>query len=175
MKLGENFADIETVEFTGFQEPEAKGYSFTTLDVELTESKAKPDKPSQPMIVFHLDINEGEHAGAFKNFPKRVYQTYGNEKSLGRLKGILKAYAEQNPGVFVGNPFANGEFDEQLLINCTIGGVLRYDKNKPQYMNVSYLTTVEKALEAPVQEKPAVTQGVAGPATVTDDGDSLPF
>lgn len=165
MDLGQSFFDAPIFEPKEFTKPEAKGYTFIILSAVDAPAKSS----GKPMLTITMDISEGEHAGAFEKYPKYFRQTYGDEASMGRLKAMLRDIKDDNPGVFVGNPFEGGKFNEQLLVGCKCGAVLRHNKENPDWLDVSYVTTIARAAEAPTQEKPT-------PAAPKDSqGDELPF
>jgi len=166
MLLGSNFAAAEAT--GGFKNPEAKGYKFVILKIEDAVSKK-----GNNMLVFYVDITEGEFAGHFEKYPKRQYITYdpSSAEGMGRVKATLTDIINDNKARFPIDPLAAGDqFNEQLLVGCTIGGVLKWDDENPKYLNLNYLTSYAKAMEVKPTPQPAI---IAAPVSGIDD--DLPF
>jgi hypothetical protein len=156
---------IAEVESKGSSErPEAKGYVGVITAVEATESKA-----GNPMVIFHTDIAEGDSAGYFKG-DLRLYQTYHEDTGKGILKSILESAKKENPKAFSKDNVTATGFDEQALVNARIGLVLGY--NEEGYLNVRYLTTVDRALKAKALEAPTKKGADSNAPAVDED---LPF
>lgn len=151
--------------------PPAGGYIGKIKGVKLTKSKAGKD-----MLVFTLDIAEGEFAGYFTKRYERRLETNENAKypanglyrqvvegdSLGRFKGLIMALEESNPKF-------EWNWDESKLVGLRVGLVIR---EKEFYGDDSQLrTTIEitdlRAVEG-IEDIPA-------PAKKTINGDMPVF
>jgi hypothetical protein len=160
MQLGNDFNKVEgTTGGGGFTVPECKGYTFRVVNVV-----DKQSSKGEPMLEIHFDIAMGEHQGAFEKYPKIKYLPYGTPEGRGRLKGTLDLIIGQNKAMFPeADPFADGAFDEQRLIGCLTGGVLKWDPYQGKnYLKMNYLCTSEEADAAKVIPEPAIAETASG-------------
>jgi len=139
--------------------PPCKGYEMVILSAKDTKSHA-----GNPMLVLELDITKGEYAGFFSKRPLILYLAYHTDQLKGRLHGVLKTIIADNPGMFAADVLNNTKFDESKLCGLICGGVLKY--NDKGYLDVSYITTIDRALQSKVVDKPATK-------TVNTSDDSL--
>lgn len=95
MDFGEGFEELPPEEFEGFDEPPAKGYTVEILDILYETSKG-----GNPMARFDVDIADGPFKGNWEKYPKRLYQVYGNEGALARLKGVFIKIMTENLDIF---------------------------------------------------------------------------
>jgi len=162
MDLGQGFGNVEgKLGGGGFEMPPCTGYPFRVVDVKDTTNKK-----GSPMLEIYLDIAMGDYEGAFEKFPKIQYVPYGDEAGRARLKGTLDLIIGQNKAMFPEDDvFANGTFDEQRLIGCVTGGVLKWDTyNGKNYLKINYLCTPEEAQKAKVIPEPAISETAKAPA-----------
>ena len=123
--------------------PTCKGYVGKIVNVDATPSKA-----GKPMLRFDIDIADGEFAGYWAEYPKRLYQTYGDDNGLGRLKGIIETIVAENPAFFPEEDIFAAPIDETRFIGREIGFVTKWDKDQGKYLEVSYICSKERALAA---------------------------
>lgn len=128
--------------------PECKGYKMVITKADDTVSKQ-----GNAMLVLSLDITEGPSAGFFSENPLKMFLMHHNDDACGRFKNVLKDIVSDNPGIFPEDVFETDQFDESKLVGLICGCVLTYDDNG--YLKPHYLTTVERAYEAPPVARPS--------------------
>lgn len=152
MKLDKNFDSFnddfyDNIDDGQSRKPPCKGYEMVILNAKDTKSKA-----GNPMLVLTLNIAKGDYKGFFEKNPLKMYLPYHTDSFKGRLTRVLKTIINDNPGVFSANVLDNNEFDESKLQGLLCGGVLKY--NDKGYLDIHYITSIEKALQKKVIEKP---------------------
>jgi hypothetical protein len=128
---------------TSREKPGQGNYVFVVKKVEDTISKV-----SNPMIVLHLDIDEGPCKGFFADFPIRYFQPYHTENAKGKLKQVLLDFAKSNSGSFTEAEINKSGFDERRLVGMKIGGFLKPRDDDKGYLMVAYLCPVDEARKA---------------------------
>jgi hypothetical protein len=103
-------------------------YVFQILHAEETMTKAKEGQASRPMLVLHLDIAEGAHAGYFMD-KWRKDKKYNGDKAfyraihrcvvdnVERFKADMLSIEKSNPGF-------KWDWDEATLIGKQVGGAI---------------------------------------------------
>ncbi|MFC2639060.1 MAG: DUF669 domain-containing protein [Mitsuokella sp.] len=124
--------------------PAIKGGGFPQLPpggyiCRIVEAKEQKSKSGRNMLVFGLDIAEGEYKDFYlKQFQRRheenpdtkwpcLYYQLTDGDSVGRLKGLLMALEESNDGFIL----ASWDWDEKRLKKLLCCGVFREE----EYLN----------------------------------------
>ena len=141
--------NLSTVEAKvgGSARPDCKGYVFTIISVKQTTSKSS----NKPMVVFELNIGDGEFKGYFR-YPLRLFQTIADQEGLSRLKGLFETILKENQTAIPPETINWQLFDEQILVGLNVGGVLKWDDKG--YLDIHYLTSIEEALKKEPIPKP---------------------
>ena len=139
MKKPIDYDTAETKSYGSFDNPPDGYYEWEILGVNEQISKA-----GNSMLVFQLDICEGEYTGLFQKFPKKYFQNLG-AASTSFLKGVFKALEESNNGFKV--EFDQFDyFDIKLFIGKKVGGKLR-KKPDDEYPKIEHLCSIKTAKE----------------------------
>jgi len=127
IQLDPEYANTEPVEGSAYEPPPSCGYVMKCL--KITEITAFD---GSPQVVLELDIAEGPHTGKLGKYPIKHNQMLTG-KSLGYFKGMLKAFADSNPGMLP--VVVNGQFNPQGLLNKFVGANLRTEEYYPKNSN----------------------------------------
>ena len=132
----------------GGEKPEAKGYQFILTSI--TEAKAKSS--GNKMFVLEFDISEGKYKGFFSKNKLIYRQVIEDEDGLARFKGMAETIVDQNKLQFPEDEIDWATFEEKRLVGSKTWGVLKY--NDRGYLELSYLTTEEKAKAVKPAQRP---------------------
>jgi hypothetical protein len=149
MNFGTKIGSVDT---TSKRYPDCRGYEVVIVRAEALQTKA-----GDPMIRLDFDIADGEFAGFWSDHPQRWYQSFkpDDEKNFGLkiLKKSIEAIVAENKGIFPEDDvFATGDFDEQRLVGCVTGVVMKWDG---KYLAVDYICNKDYALSVEAKPKPA--------------------
>lgn len=162
-----SFDDVDAkVGGGGSARPACKGYKMKIMSAEVKTSKS-----GNIMLVLEMDIADGPSTGYFGKYPLKYFRPFPDAEGVARLKGDVMLIATQNVGLMKENPFVGGSFDEQSLVGKHVGGVLKHDGD---FLKLNFITTIEKALAAPVIPEPAKST-TASTSGGTKREDDLPF
>ncbi len=150
--LDSNYNDTPAEEHKPFVRPPSGGYIFKVVKAE----EANASKTGAPMLVLSLDIAEGPHKGACGKYPIKFYQLTGGE-SLGRFKGVMKAFGESNNPDKMRTLISQGAIFPERMDGMVIGGCLRDEEYLNKYnqlkvkASIAYLCNTGKVKNGEVQ------------------------
>lgn len=150
--LDQNYDSTPAEERKPFTRPPSGGYILRVI-----EAKEAVSNNGNDMVVFSMDIHEGEHKDAFKRFPIKFYQLTGGEH-LGRFKGIMEAFAKSNNPQKFQVVIQGGTFYPERMAGFLIGGCIRDEEYKKQDTGeikvksaIAYLCSVERVRNGEVE------------------------
>lgn len=139
MELSHNLESVTTPKRgTGKGRPYCGGHTLYVKRVKDAISKAQ-----NHMLVFELDILDGEYRNFFSQNPLKHFFVYEGKDGTEKFKELLQNFKKSNEGIITEEDIVGHEFDESKLNGLAIGGVLAEDNNG--YLKVAFLCNAEYA------------------------------
>lgn len=121
---GKDLKDIKKQEHIKFK---GGGYLLRCIQIEDKVSQAGN---KQFVLTFKPTwcVDHGNQTEELFKYDLKYYLPYELETHLPRVKGMLTSFQESNPAKLKPEDVESAEFDENRLINLTVGAVLREEE-----------------------------------------------